>query len=68
MLNSEEKNSIANTREDRAINVEMNWNFFAVSLVSVKLTRQKRFIGFVETTLEWVNIISSVYIVKVNKK
>jgi hypothetical protein len=42
MFNSEEKNSIANTRENRAINVEINWNFFTVSFLSIKLTRQKR--------------------------
>ena len=46
MLNSEEKNSIANTRENRAINVEINWNFFVISLVSVKLTHQKRVYRF----------------------
>ncbi len=51
MLNSKEKNSIANTKENRAISVAINWNFFAISFLSVKFSRQKKLIG-VKTTLE----------------
>ncbi len=43
MLNSKEKNRIANTKENRAISVAMNWNFFATSFLSVTFIRQKRF-------------------------